>query len=170
MKRIYLVLGLTVLAASPPGVLSVAGGADHLRGGAEDPSAGRAAPDGSTRYAPPQADLFAVDYPRLVSRADLIYESPATHPVEGQPIGNGTMGTMVWTTADAVRFQINRTDVFATNKGHTGPDAWRAAGRGPVDYGGSQQLVHVVPRFRAALAGASLNTAIRTPLAAVQTS
>lgn len=87
-------------------------------------------------YEPQTAELFDVDYRALVSRADLIYESPVSHPVEGQPIGNGVMGTMVWTTADALRFQINRTDVFATNKDHTGPDAWRAAGRGPVDYGG----------------------------------
>ena len=29
------------------------------------------------------------------------------------PIGNGRMGSMVWTTPNALHFQINRVDVFA---------------------------------------------------------
>ena len=33
------------------------------------------------------------------------------------PIGNGRMGTLVWTTPSALRFQINRVDVFAINSG-----------------------------------------------------
>jgi hypothetical protein len=91
---------------------------------------------GSTEVAVPH-----VAQPSPVSRADLVYRSPAAHPVEGQPIGNGTMGTMVWTTPAAIRFQINRVDVFATNKSHTGRDAWRAAGSGPADYcGGVAQV------------------------------
>jgi len=55
-----------------------------------------------------------VDYRRLISRADLVYESPAWHSVEGIPIGNGRMGTTVWTTDISVKLQINRHDVFAT--------------------------------------------------------
>lgn len=51
-----------------------------------------------------------VDYRRLISRADLVYESPAWHSVEGIPIGNGRM----WTTDISVKLQINRHDVFAT--------------------------------------------------------
>ena len=61
-----------------------------------------------------------VDYRALVSQSDLIYRSPAARPVEGQPIGNGRMGTLVWTTPSAVHFQINRSDVFAVNKGQLG--------------------------------------------------
>jgi len=72
--------------------------------------------------------LFDVDYRALVSRADLVYRSPAAHPVEGQAIGNGTMGTMVWTTPDSLRFQVNRSDVFAVNKNHA---AYQAAPMGP---------------------------------------
>lgn len=56
----------------------------------------------------------------MVSRSDLIYEKPAARPVEGQPIGNGRMGTMVWTTPDAIHLQINRVDVFAVNSVHQG--------------------------------------------------
>ena len=71
-----------------------------------------------------------VDYRALVSNADLIYKSPAEVPVEGQPIGNGRMGTLVWTTPGTVQMQINRTDVFAVNKYHAGPR------KGPTDYCG----------------------------------
>ena len=70
------------------------------------------------------------DYGALVSRADLIYRKPVEHGREGHPIGNGRMGTMVWTTPGAVRFQINRSDVFAVNGNHKGEKA------GPADYWG----------------------------------
>ncbi len=64
--------------------------------------------------------MLNVDYRALISRADLIYQLPAEHPVQGQPIGNGRMGTMVWTTPGAIHFQINRSDVFAVDKRHAG--------------------------------------------------
>jgi len=77
----------------------------------------------------------AVDYRTLVSPADLIYDQPAARPVEGHPIGNGRMGTMVWTTPAAIHFQINRSDVFAVNRNHGG------ARGGPADYcGGCAQV------------------------------
>ena len=64
--------------------------------------------------------MLNVDYRAVVSKADLIYQNPVEKPVEGQPIGNGKMGTLVWTTPNAICFQINRNDVFAVNKGHVG--------------------------------------------------
>ena len=72
-----------------------------------------------------------VDYRALVSQSDLIYQSPAGRPVEGQPIGNGKMGTLVWTSPSTIHFQINRSDVFAVNKEHTG------SFMGPTDYFGA---------------------------------
>ena len=59
--------------------------------------------------------LIQVDYRSLVSRSDLIYLRPASGPGEGQPIGNGVMATLVWTTPDAVHFLINRTDVMGAD-------------------------------------------------------
>ena len=53
-----------------------------------------------------------VDYERLVSKADLNYETPVTRSEEGIPIGNGRMGTLVWTTPNAIHYQINRVDAF----------------------------------------------------------
>jgi len=59
--------------------------------------------------------LLQVDSRALVSRSDLIYLRPANGPGEGQPIGNGVMATLVWTTPDAVHFLINRTDVMGAD-------------------------------------------------------
>ncbi|MFM7168366.1 MAG: glycosyl hydrolase family 95 catalytic domain-containing protein [Planctomycetaceae bacterium] len=55
-----------------------------------------------------------------VARSDLVYDRPVATPDEGQPIGNGRMGTMVWTSPDAIHLQINRVDVFAVNRDHLG--------------------------------------------------
>lgn len=59
-----------------------------------------------------------MDARAIVSRSDLIYRSPVAQSVEGQPIGNGVMGTLVWTTPSAIHLQINRCDVFAVNTQH----------------------------------------------------
>ncbi|MFH0991098.1 MAG: DUF5703 domain-containing protein [bacterium] len=56
-----------------------------------------------------------VNYRTLVSRAGLAYTSPASRSEEGMPIGNGRMGSLVWTTPSAIKFQINRVDVFASD-------------------------------------------------------
>jgi len=50
-----------------------------------------------------------------ISRADLIYTKPVVRGEEGMPLGNGRMGTLVWTTPSQIRFQINRVDVYANN-------------------------------------------------------
>ncbi|MBL7152918.1 MAG: glycoside hydrolase N-terminal domain-containing protein [Phycisphaerae bacterium] len=59
--------------------------------------------------------LLVADYAKLVSRADLHYNKPVSRSEEGIPIGNGRMGSLVWTTPQAIRLQINRVDVFANN-------------------------------------------------------
>ncbi|MDP2896007.1 MAG: hypothetical protein Q8Q12_05535 [bacterium] len=61
------------------------------------------------------SSLMEVDYRSLVSRADLHYDEPVTRSEEGMPVGNGRMGSLVWTAPTALRFQINRVDVFAEN-------------------------------------------------------
>ena len=61
-----------------------------------------------------------VDPRTLVSRADLIYLAPTEHNREGQPIGNGRMGTVVWTTPGAVHFLINRVDQYSADNSHGG--------------------------------------------------
>jgi hypothetical protein len=59
--------------------------------------------------------LIDADFREIVSHADLDYTQPVTRSEEGQPIGNGRMGSLVWTTPASLKFQINRVDVFAEN-------------------------------------------------------
>ena len=63
--------------------------------------------------------LITVDESNLVSRADIDYDRPATRSEEGLPVGNGRMGSLVWTTPSALKFQINRVDVFAEDSSTT---------------------------------------------------
>lgn len=55
------------------------------------------------------------DYRTLISHADLDYTTPVGRSEAGQPIGNGRMGSLVWTTPSTLKFQINRVDVHAQN-------------------------------------------------------
>jgi hypothetical protein len=57
--------------------------------------------------------LIQVDRRKLVARADLVYDSPASRPEEGMPLGNGRTGSLVWTTPSALKLQVNRVDVHA---------------------------------------------------------
>ena len=54
-----------------------------------------------------------VNYEQLVKRADLNYDTPVVRSEDGIPIGNGRMGTLVWTSPNAIHCQFNRVDVFA---------------------------------------------------------
>ncbi len=58
--------------------------------------------------------MFDIDYRELVSRGDLDWTGAVPRD-EGLPVGNGTMGTCLWTTPSALHMQINRTDVFTCN-------------------------------------------------------
>jgi alpha-L-fucosidase 2 len=86
-----------------------------------------------------QADsLMQVNYQKLVAPADLNYDTPVNQSTEGMPIGNGRTGSLVWTTPQALHFQINRVDLFCMDNnsrsfpfGHTS----YSSGCGYVDIG-----------------------------------
>ena len=59
--------------------------------------------------------ILDVNHRRLISRADLTYNKPVARREEGLPVGNGRMGSLVWTTTTSLRLQINRVDVFPSN-------------------------------------------------------
>src|SRR5258708_38877509 len=70
--------------------------------------------------------LLTYDYRSLVARSDLSFNTPAPSTRDGLPIGNGRMGTLVWSTPAALHYQINDVDLFcndkntlASPKGHT---------------------------------------------------
>ncbi|MGE4658831.1 MAG: glycoside hydrolase family 95-like protein [Gammaproteobacteria bacterium] len=63
-----------------------------------------------------QSSILDVNYRSLVSRADLHYTEQVRRSGEGLPVGNGTMGSLVWTTPKQLKLQINRVDVFAADR------------------------------------------------------
>lgn len=69
---------------------------------------------------------------------NLIHDAPVSRPVDGHPLGNGRMGTLVWTTPGTIEMQINRVDVFAINR-----DTAAAHHPGPLDYGGGCARIRV---------------------------
>ncbi|HEY8993038.1 MAG TPA: glycoside hydrolase N-terminal domain-containing protein, partial [Lacunisphaera sp.] len=82
------------------------------------------------------AAATAPNIPAVVARADLDYATPATRSEEGMPVGNGRMGSLVWTAPTALKFQINRVDVFAMHASSVSfprADSDYAAGCGYVD-------------------------------------
>jgi hypothetical protein len=71
-----------------------------------------------------------------IASGDLDYTEPATRSEEGMPIGNGRMGSLVWTTPSALKFQINRVDVFGEDSSTVSfprADSDYASGCGYVD-------------------------------------
>jgi hypothetical protein len=61
------------------------------------------------------SDILEVDYKNLIGRADLNYKQPADRIEGGIPVGNGRMGSLLWTVPSALKMQINRVDVFGNN-------------------------------------------------------
>ena len=61
--------------------------------------------------------MLSIDSRALVSRADLLYDRPVEHPVQGQPIGDSCMGSIVWTIPEAIHSQINRTQYVLPHGG-----------------------------------------------------
>jgi Domain of unknown function (DUF5703) len=86
--------------------------------------------------------MLDVDYRNLVSRGDLIYDKPAARSEEGMPVGNGRMGSLVWTTPSELRLQINRNDVYANNSAtnsffERNNDYCGGCGYVDIDFGGA---------------------------------
>jgi alpha-L-fucosidase 2 len=82
------------------------------------------------------ADPLDIDFKTAISRGDLDYTYPTARSEEGMPVGNGRMGSLVWTTPSAIKFQINRDDVFAEDSSSVSfpqQDSDYASGCGYVD-------------------------------------
>ncbi|MGN6370335.1 MAG: glycosyl hydrolase family 95 catalytic domain-containing protein [Phycisphaerae bacterium] len=67
----------------------------------------------------PGKPLLEVDRAAIVSRADLTYDLPADRSEAGMPIGNGRMGSLLWTSPSALQMEINRDDVFGVDRDTT---------------------------------------------------
>ncbi len=91
--------------------------------------------------------LLSVDHRRLVSRGDITLAKPVNRSEHGLPVGNGRMGSLIWTTPTAVHCQINRVDLFPFNSysgiGRLRVQGWvrktdycGGAGAVAIDFGG----------------------------------
>ena len=78
-----------------------------------------------------------IDYKSLISKADLNYTQPVQRTEAGQPIGNGRMGSLIWTNQQAINLQINRVDYFNVNASSTTFDGT------PRDYCGGVGFVDI---------------------------
>lgn len=56
-----------------------------------------------------------IEIKTVVASSDLLYNKPVTRSEEGMPIGNGRMGTLIWTTPSSLKLQLNRVDIFGNN-------------------------------------------------------
>ncbi len=72
--------------------------------------------ENSLSQEPRHSSLLQVNYRNLISRADLKYTQTVDRSEAGMPIGNGRMGSLVWTSPTALKLQFNRVDVFANNR------------------------------------------------------
>ena len=76
------------------------------------------------------------NYREIVSKSDLHYQGPTERRESGLPLGNGRMGSLLWSTSSSIRFQINRDDVYANGcatNSFTEIDTDYATGCGFVD-------------------------------------
>ena len=69
-----------------------------------------------TALAQTSDSLLQYDYPGLVAHSDVAFKTPAPSNHDGLPIGNGRVGTLVWTTPAALHYQINDVDLFCFDK------------------------------------------------------
>ena len=81
-----------------------------------------------TAVAQSSDSLVKYDYRRLVAHSDLSFNTPPPSSHDGLPIGNGRMGTLVWTTPAALHYQINHVDLFCSGKNT------QASPQGHTDY------------------------------------
>ncbi len=92
------------------------------------------------------------DNSEYISHADLIYDNPVTRSEEGMPVGNGRMGSLVWTSPSSLKFQINRVDIFGNNSASNNffernTDYCSGAGFVDIDFVTWGEDVFKVPEF-----------------------
>ena len=73
-------------------------------------------PDPSdSEYHRRKGERMDINIETMVSSGDIELSRPVHRREGGMPVGNGVMGTLVWTTPYSLGMQINRTDVYASD-------------------------------------------------------
>lgn len=55
---------------------------------------------------------WSIRWPGRVARHDLVYASPPVDPMQGVPLGNGDVGTLLWCEPSRLCFAVNRSDLW----------------------------------------------------------
>lgn len=62
-----------------------------------------------------ESGTWAVQWPGVISRHDVVFESPPSDPMQhGMPLGNGNLGALIWTEESKLVMALNRCDLFET--------------------------------------------------------
>src|SRR3990170_7611722 len=64
----------------------------------------------------PREGKWHIDWPGRLSQHDVVYLSPPEDPSLGLPIGNGDLGSLLWTTDSKLVLAINKCDTWDDNK------------------------------------------------------
>lgn len=92
---------------------------------------------------------LAVDIPAYLRRHDIVYNRPALKGYEGLPIGNGSMGGLVYHTANQMLMNINHTDAISfAPDGNFKAWAWESEEKNTTPYScGQLKFVSPLPLF-----------------------
>lgn len=112
MKKLNLQIWLRILIISLPMSISALYGGnlqDNNNAGKLFPVRGAGRPPGT----PIGSSMVTIDYAGYLAPIDLHYTKP-TEPIEGIPLGNGKMGSLVWVdkSGSSLQFNFGRPDVF----------------------------------------------------------
>jgi hypothetical protein len=114
-RRVITAIAVTASLTVLCGVGSAkAAGAPHAApptAGAQSTPAGSPAASAAAQTAAWRDGALQVNTQELVSRSDLVLQSPPSRQEQSMPLGNGRLGAAVW-DADGFTAQLNRNDTF----------------------------------------------------------
>lgn len=84
--------------------------------------------------------LTQVDYSAFLSQHDVVYLAPVPDGIDGLPIGNGDLGSMIWTPTDRLQFAVNKVDLW-----DDGPDGFLGG------WGSPEEELNTLPRSACSL-------------------
>ncbi|MEQ8924782.1 MAG: hypothetical protein RLO81_03150 [Fulvivirga sp.] len=68
---------------------------------------------------------WSIKWPNRVSQYDLVYKSPPIDPLQGIPLGNGEIGSLIWCDGSKIIIAVNKSDLW--DDGKTEKPGWYGA-------------------------------------------
>ncbi len=60
----------------------------------------------------PKTTEWDIAWPGRISQYDLVYKSPPINPMQGIPLGNGDIGTLMWCEGSKIIIAVNKSDLW----------------------------------------------------------